>query len=226
MTKRKILIADDEANIRELLNYNLMAAGYDVIQAENGMQAVLAAQEQAPDLIILDIMMPVMDGLSACIRIKENPKTSSLPVIMLSAKGDEPDKVLGLELGADDYIVKPFGIQELLARVKAMFRRSGEKTSDGQLQCGELKLNPNNYEAKISGQKVELTLKEFELLKCLMANTGQVLTRELLLEKIWGYEYPGETRTVDVHIRHLRAKLKEYGNHIETVRGVGYRFSL
>jgi two-component system, OmpR family, alkaline phosphatase synthesis response regulator PhoP len=222
----KILIADDEKNIRELLHYNLELAGFTVLEAVNGDEAVSTAQAQKPELIILDIMMPVMDGLMACKKLKDNPSTRSIPIIMLTAKSEEADRVLGLELGADDYVVKPFGVRELVARVRALLRRTlntGEN-GEGRLSYQSLVLDTVRYTAEIDGNALELTLKEFELLRYMMSHPGQVLTREVLLEKIWGYDYMGETRTVDVHVRHLRVKLGQYQNCIETVRGVGYRF--
>jgi two-component system, OmpR family, alkaline phosphatase synthesis response regulator PhoP len=224
---QRILVADDEANIRELVRYNLELAGFSVMEAVNGEESCSLAQIERPDLIILDIMMPVLDGFKACMRLKQDKSTRSIPIIMLTAKSGEEDKVLGLEIGADDYLAKPFGVRELTARVKALLRRSAptdEKASD-VLLCGRLVLDASLYKASIDGKPLELTLKEFELLKYLMLHPEQVMTREILLEKIWGYDYAGETRTVDVHIRHLRAKLEDLQGMIETVRGVGYRFN-
>lgn len=220
-----ILVADDEANIRELVRYNLELAGFDVIEASNGEETISKALQDKPDLIILDIMMPVVDGLKTCRRLKENKATSAIPVMMLTARSGEEDKVLGLDIGADDYIVKPFGVRELTARVKALLRRTSlPEDQTRELSFGRLVLDTSKYRAKLDGRALELTLKEYELLKYLMMNAEQVLTREVLLEKIWGYDYMGETRTVDVHIRHLRAKLGDMQDRIETVRGVGYRF--
>ncbi len=221
-----VLIADDEKNIRELLRYNLELAGFTVSEAVNGEEVLAISQSVKPDLILLDIMMPVMDGLMACKKLKESASTRGIPIIMLTAKAEEADRVLGLELGADDYVVKPFGVRELVARVRALLRRtvSSGENGDGRLAYKNLVLDTVRYTAENDGVPLELTLKEFELLRYMMSHPGQVLTREVLLEKIWGYDYMGETRTVDVHVRHLRVKLGQYQGCIETVRGVGYRF--
>lgn len=224
----KILIVDDEMNIRELLRFNLAKAGYTMLEADNGHDAVKFAKQENPDLMILDLMLPGLDGLEVCKQLKGQQSTAALPIIMLTAKDDEIDKILGLELGADDYITKPFSPRELVARVKAVLRRNQkDTTTSGELSMGLLKFNFTRYEASLGAEKLELTPKEYELLKLFVTNIGKVFTREQLLEKIWGYEYFGDTRTVDVHVRHLRAKLSgnpEIANALETVRGVGYRF--
>lgn len=224
----KILIVDDETNIRELLRFNLAKAGYAILDADNGHDAVRFAKQENPDLMILDLMLPGLDGLEVCKQLKGHQNTAALPIIMLTAKDDEIDKILGLELGADDYITKPFSPRELVARVKAVLRRNQkDTTASGELSMGLLKFNFTRYEASLGSEKLELTPKEYELLKLFVTNIGKVFTREQLLEKIWGYEYFGDTRTVDVHVRHLRAKLSgnpEIANALETVRGVGYRF--
>lgn len=185
------------------------------------------------DLVLLDIMLPEVDGLEVCRRLKADPQTSGIPIIMLTAKAEEIDRVLGLELGADDYVVKPFSMRELLARVKAVLRRSAkdsqsEKGREETLKIGGLRLDFSSYQAWLHDEPIALTPKEYELLKLLVTNPGRAFTRDELLERIWGYEYYGDTRTVDVHIRHLRAKLKDDENiskAIETVRGIGYRFA-
>jgi len=224
-----ILIVDDEPMICELLSFNLHKAGYDTVQADNGHTALEIARTTKLDLIILDVMLPGIDGLEVCRTIKGQQHTAGIPIIMLTAKNDEVDKIIGLELGADDYMTKPFSPRELVARVKAVLRRSHkESRHDGELIMGKLKLNFTSYEVYLDQQKMELTPKEYELLKLFVTNIGRAYTREQLLEKVWGYEYFGDTRTVDVHVRHLRAKLAkqpEVAEAIETVRGVGYRFS-
>ena len=225
----KILLVDDEASIRELVRFNLEKAGYRVQEAADGQEAVNAIRQAKPDLVLLDLMLPGLDGLDVCRLVKGNRETSSIPIIMLTAKTEEIDKVIGLELGADDYMTKPFSPRELTARIKAVLRRSQkEQTPSGELAVGPLRFNFTRYEAWLGKEKLELTPKEYELLKLFATNTGKVFTREQLLEKVWGYEYFGDTRTVDVHVRHLRAKLAGdavFANAIETVRGVGYRLA-
>lgn len=225
MQKQKILAVDDEQNILELIRYNLHEDGYEVVTATTGEEALDILDEQRPDLIMLDIMLPGQDGLQVCKKIKNNKETSNIPIIMLTARGEEIDKVLGLEMGADDYVVKPFGVRELLARVKALLRRASihpEEEQPQQISVGKLKLDTVTYTATLDGKKLQLTLKEFELLRMLIQNKNRVLTRDHLLDKVWGYEYYGETRTVDVHIRHLRQKLGDHAGMISTVRGLGY----
>lgn len=227
----QILVVDDEASIRELLSFNLKKNGYSVETAADGREVL--AKAAGMDLVLLDIMLPEVDGLEVCRRLKADPQTSGIPIIMLTAKAEEIDRVLGLELGADDYVVKPFSMRELLARVKAVLRRSAkdsqsEKGREETLKIGGLRLDFSSYQAWLHDEPIALTPKEYELLKLLVTNPGRAFTRDELLERIWGYEYYGDTRTVDVHIRHLRAKLKGDENiskAIETVRGIGYRFA-
>lgn len=223
----KILIVEDELSIRELLKFNLQKENFLVVEADNGVDGVNLAKSERPDLILLDLMLPVMDGLDVCRAIKSNQATSGIPLIMLTAKAEEIDKVIGLELGADDYLTKPFSTRELVARVKAVLRRSQKETLPvGELAVGSLKFNFGRYEVHLNKEKLELTPKEYELLKLFATNVGKVFSREQLLDKVWGYEYYGDTRTVDVHVRHLRAKLAKdpaIAEAIETVRGVGYR---
>ena len=223
----KILIVDDEANIRQLVKYNLEKESYQVLEAEEGLQGIRLAKTEKPDLMLLDLMLPQMDGLEVCRSLKGNPATAALPIIMLTAKSEEIDKVIGLELGADDYMTKPFSPRELVARVKAVLRRSQKEASlPGELSVGRLRFNFSRYEVYMGTAKLELTPKEYELLKMLATNLGKVFTREQLLEKVWGYEYFGDTRTVDVHVRHLRAKMAgdpETADALETIRGFGYR---
>lgn len=229
MADEKVLIVDDEEHIVELLQFNLVNAGYKVITANNGLDALKKVKENKPDLLLLDLMLPGMDGLDVCKEIKRDKETSKTSIIMLTAKSEELDKILGLELGADDYITKPFSIRELLARVKAVLRRSNsDEISEEIYELGRLKVDFERHEVLINNEKVELTLKEFELLEILIKNKGKILRRETLLDKVWGYEYIGETRTVDVHIRYLRKKVEDDDKNpkfIETIRGVGYRFN-
>lgn len=223
----KILVIDDEENIRLLLKYNLESSGYAVLLGKTGAEALELAVKEKPDLILLDLMLPDLDGMEVCRRLKGDTATTSIPIAMLTARSEEIDKVLGLEIGADDYITKPFSIREMLARINAILRRTASVTN-GQgdvLVLGDLTIDKKKYKAFLNDEPLALTLKEFELLSYLAGHPGQVLKRDLILEQIWGYEYCGETRTVDVHIRHLRAKLVDDGKkYIETVRGVGYRF--
>ena len=229
MADEKVLIVDDEEHIVELLQFNLVNAGYKVITANNGLDALKKVKENKPDLLLLDLMLPGMDGLDVCKEIKRDKETSKTSIIRLTAKSEELDKILGLELGADDYITKPFSIRELLARVKAVLRRSNsDEISEEIYELGRLKVDFERHEVLINNEKVELTLKEFELLEILIKNKGKILRRETLLDKVWGYEYIGETRTVDVHIRYLRKKIEDDDKNpkfIETIRGVGYRFN-
>lgn len=230
MAEGKVLVVDDEEHIVELLKFNLENTGYKVITANNGNDAVTLAKENKPDLVLLDLMIPGMDGFDVCKEIKRNADIRKTAIIMLTAKGEEFDKILGLELGADDYITKPFSIRELLARVKAVLRRSANVKAEeiNVFESGHLNVNFERHEVKVNGEKVDMTLKEFELLEILIKNRGKILQRETLLDKVWGYEYIGETRTVDVHIRYLRKKIEKDDKNpkfIETIRGVGYRFS-
>ncbi|TEB06620.1 Transcriptional regulatory protein YycF [Pelotomaculum schinkii] len=228
-----VLVVDDETNIIELLKFNLGKDGYQVVGLTNGRDAVNFTEEAKPDLIILDIMLPQMDGYEVLRTLRAKPETSAIPVIMLSAKGELVDKILGLELGADDYITKPFSPREVLARVKARLRRkvslsiAQQEIKPSEIIINHLIIRPEKYEAVMEGNKIDLTPKEFELLHLLALNPGRVFTRDILLERIWGYDYARETRTVDVHIRYLRQKLERdpaVPEYIETVRGVGYRF--
>ncbi|MBW6409812.1 response regulator transcription factor [Clostridium weizhouense] len=230
MAEEKVLIVDDEEHIIELLKFNLMNAGYKVFEAYNGIDALKIAKEENPNLVLLDLMLPGIDGFDVCKEIKRNKNTKNISIIMLTAKGEEIDKILGLELGADDYITKPFSVRELLARVKAVLRRaySNIDFDENIYESQSLKVDFERHEVFVNNNKIELTLKEFELLQILIKNKGKILQRETLLDKIWGYEYIGETRTVDVHIRYLRKKIEADDKNpkfIETIRGVGYRFN-
>lgn len=229
MANEKILVVDDEEHIVELIKYNLLGAGYKVLSCNNGADAIKLAIKEKPALILLDLMIPEKDGYDVCKEVRAKSEIKDASIIMLTAKGEEFDKILGLELGADDYITKPFSIRELLARVKAVLRRRVSIYEESSsMTFGELTANFEKREIIIKDKKIELTLKEFELLEMLIKNRGKILTRETLLDKIWGYEYIGETRTVDVHIRYLRKKIEEDDKnpkYIETIRGVGYRFN-
>lgn len=230
MAKEKILIVDDEEHIIELLKFNLLNAGYDVLTANNGVDAVKIARMERPSLLLLDLMLPGIDGFDVCKEVKKDNEMKRTSIIMLTAKGEELDKILGLELGADDYITKPFSVRELLARVKAVLRRtsSSNEIDEDVYESKSLKVDFERHEVYVSDEKIDLTLKEFELLQILIKNKGRILKRETLLDKIWGYEYIGETRTVDVHIRYLRKKIEKDDKNpkfIETIRGVGYRFN-
>ncbi len=227
--KEKILIVDDEKDIVKMLDYNLKKEGYRTISAHDGEKALDFTRRDAPDLIILDLMLPGMDGLEVCKNLKGDTKTAHIPVIMLTAKAQEADKIVGLELGADDYITKPFSPRELVARVKAVLRRSKEKENLPELlRIGSLTIDFSKIQARIKDKPVELTSKEFELLKTLIKARGRVLSRDYLLDNIWGLDQSLEiqTRTVDVHIRTLRKKLKGEAKHIITVKNYGYRFEM
>ena len=225
----KILIVDDEKNIVNILKFNLQKEGYQTIEAYDGEEALHKIDNESPDLILLDIMMPILDGFSVCSKVRRNLMT---PIIMLTAKSEEIDKVLGLELGADDYMTKPFSVRELLARIKANLRKSTKDLANSIqndiIKGGSIELNIDNYEVKINGKKVELTLREFELLKFLMYSPNKIFTREELLLKVWRYEYFGDIRTVDVTVRRMREKIEEnpsYPIYVSTKRGVGYYFN-
>jgi len=227
---RKILIVDDEKPIVDLISFNLKKEGHETIEAHDGEEAYNLALSEKPDLILLDVMLPKMDGFTVCRKLREKIST---PIIMITAKEEEVDKVLGLELGADDYMTKPFGIRELIARVKANLRRTeievqvDNQDSQDEMKIGELVINFTSYEVSKNNKVIELTLREFELLKFLANYSGQVFSREALLEKVWGYEYYGDMRTVDVTVRRLREKIENNAaepEYILTKRGVGYYF--
>ena len=220
----KILIVEDEANIRELISYNLINNNYKVIEAEDGIAGLELAVREKPDLILLDLMLPGRNGMDICRELRE--KGSKIPIIILTAKNEDIDKVMGLEFGADDYMTKPFSVHELLARIKAVLRRSELNHEVKSIARGDLTIHIERHEVLLNNTPVELSLKEFELLKTLAENKGMVMTRDQLLDKIWGIDYDGENRTVDVHIRYLRKKLGDEegdGKYIQTVRGVGYK---
>ena len=219
-----ILVVDDEKEIADVVELYLQNDQYKVFKFYNGQDALDCINNMKIDLAILDIMLPGEDGLEILSRLKASEVTKEIPVIMVTAKGAEYDKVMGLDCGADDYITKPFGMMEFIARVRAVLRRAGKEEKENDvLETGDLQIQVKQHQVLAKGEKVTLTLKEFELLKFLMENKGIVLTRDRLLGHVWGYDFDGETRTVDVHVRTLRQKLGECGELIETVRGVGYR---
>ncbi|HAG10309.1 MAG TPA: DNA-binding response regulator [Desulfotomaculum sp.] len=225
----RILVVDDEEHIVELVRFNLEREGFEVIASGDGDAALKKVSSEQPDLIILDLMLPGQDGLSVCRILRSDPNTRGIPVIILSARTEEIDRILGLEMGADDYVTKPFSPRELVARVKARLRRDA-KTQDslsGQFARGPMVIDPERFSVTVNGIKYDLTPKEFDLLYILAREPGRVFSREYLLERIWGYDYIGDSRTVDVHIRHIRQKLEQVSESpqfVETVRGVGYRF--
>lgn len=218
-----IYILEDDASIRKLVVYTLQSQGMEAQGFDRPSQFWEAMEKGSPELVLLDIMLPEEDGLQVLKRLRSMPATKTLPVIMLTAKSTEYDKVLGLDEGADDYVAKPFGMMELLSRIRALLRRT--ETENGTLRCGILEVDPGQHIVRVRGQETILTQKEFEVLCLLLRNPGQVLSREQLIENVWGYAFTGESRTVDVHVRTLRQKLGEAGAYIETVRGYGYKIS-
>ena len=218
-----IYCVEDDKSIREIEMYTLQSTGFETKGFEDGHSFFEELKEKKPDLILLDVMLPDEDGISILTKLKKNPYTNDIPVIIASAKGEEYDKIKGLDTGADDYLAKPFGMMEMISRIKAVLRRSIHAVSSN-LTSGNIEMDLNSHIVKVNGEQVDLTLKEYELLKLFISHPGIVYSREALLNKIWEVEYYGETRTVDVHIRTLRSKLMEEGNRITTVRGVGYRY--
>lgn len=218
---QKILVVDDEQSIVTLLQFNLEQSGYSVVVALDGKEALEIAKREKPDLMILDLMLPELSGLEVCKELRQ--AKINTPILMLTAKDDELDKIIGLELGADDYLTKPFSPREVVARVKAILRRSQaqDESVQGKINIGKLEIIPDNYEAFFEGESLVLTPKEFELLLYLAQHKGRVLTREQLLNAIWNYDFVGDTRIVDVHISHLRDKIKS--SYIKTIRGLGYK---
>ena len=219
---KTIYVVEDDANIREIEIFALKNSGYDAIGFECASDFLTCIQSQKPSLILLDIMLPDEDGICVLETLRKQPDTQELPIILVTAKTTEIDKVKGLDMGADDYITKPFGVMELISRVKALLRRAQPKKEEDAFVIGDIVLSKGKRSCQVAGEEVELTYKEFELLTLLMQNVGIVLTRDALMEKIWGIDFLGESRTLDVHIKTLRKKLGDAGKHIKTVRNVGY----
>jgi two-component system, OmpR family, phosphate regulon response regulator PhoB len=224
----RVLIVEDERDIRDLVVLHLRRDGYEVTSAGSGEEALAQVRQSPPDLIVLDLMLPAMSGLEVCRRLRQEPATATLPILMLTAKADEVDRVVGLELGADDYVVKPFSPKELLARVRAVLRRSRPGPNVAPMAFGALTIDPGTHRVFVAGAPVALTPKEFDLLRALAGARGRVLSREFLLDRVWGYSRADEieSRTVDVHVRRLRVKLGSEGRRILTVKSVGYRLDL
>ena len=220
----KILIVEDDPDIRELLRFNLEKAGYTLFLAEDGEKALTLARKHSPDIILLDLMLPGVDGLEVCRTLKKDPELQRIPVIMVTAKGEEMDRVVGLELGADDYVVKPFSLREVVLRIRKILDRGERQTAPSILKADPLVLDLDAHTARLDDQFLELTATEFRLLTYLLRHRGRVQTREMLLDRVWGYSFEGYARTIDTHIRRVRKKMGEAQNLIETVRGVGYRF--
>jgi DNA-binding response OmpR family regulator len=224
----KILVVEDEETVLETLAYNLEQEGYKVLTASDGEEALRLIRAKKPDLVVLDIMLPRLDGLAVCRLVRKDPDVAHTPIIMLTARGTQGDKMVGLDSGADDYITKPFGLGEFLARVRAVLRRTpGQLITEQALDVGDIRIDLAARRAYRKGEELQLSHKEFDLLVELMRNQGAVLSRDLILSRVWGYDYYGDSRTVDVHVRWLRQKIEDDPSnprHIITVRGVGYRF--
>jgi DNA-binding response OmpR family regulator len=219
-----VLIVDDDPDIQQLVTYNLKQAGFDVSTAATGRQALEAVQKQPPDLIILDLMLPDVDGVEVCRTLRQRESSRRIPIVMLTARGDEIDRVIGFELGADDYVMKPFSPRELVLRVKSIFRRTKDECT-GLLRLGRIHLYPERRQVFVGTQQIILTAKEFDLLQELIRARGNVLTRDVLMDRVWGYHGEATSRTLDTHVRRLREKLGTEGVHVKTVRGVGYRMA-
>ncbi|MGO9311349.1 MAG: response regulator [Syntrophobacteraceae bacterium] len=225
MNQSKILVVEDDHDIAQLLAITMKKAGYEVAVTENGYEALNSIRRHPPDLVILDLMIPGIDGFEVCKEMKRDPKTGAVPVLIVTARGEEIDRIIGLELGADDYVVKPFSPRELLLRVRAILRRAGQEYHPAAMFKQEgLEIDSEGHRVRLNGQEIILTATEFKLLTELANSQGKVLNREQLLDRVWGYHFEGYARTVDTHIRRLRQKLLSCADWIETVRGVGYRF--
>ena len=223
MSEATILIVEDERDIRELLAYSLGREGFAVIEADNGVSALHLAGMKRPDLVLLDLMLPGMDGLTVCRQMRRAPETADIPVIMLTAKGEEVDRIVGLELGAADYIVKPFSLREVALRIRAVLKRGNAQPKPSLLHCGPITVDPVSHSVRVDGNEVDLTVTEFRLLEDLLQNQGKVRDREQILTAVWGNSFEGYSRTVDTHVRRMRAKLGKGAEMIETIRGIGYR---
>ncbi|MGV8075372.1 MAG: response regulator [Syntrophobacteraceae bacterium] len=226
MSKTRILIVEDETDILNLLTYNIQSAGFKVLTATDGYTALAVARQDLPHLVVLDLMLPGIDGFEVCKELKRNTQTRNIPVIMLTAKGEEIDRIVGLELGADDYVVKPFSPRELVLRIRAVLRRTTQEATSSEAirQVEGLRVDFEAHKVRVDDEEVELTATEFKLLSELIRNPGKVQTRDQLLDRVWAYQFDGYARTVDTHVRRLRQKLGPYSDWIETVRGIGYRF--
>ena len=223
--RQTILVVDDEPDIVEIIQYNLEKSGFDVIVAADGPAALEKARDETPDLIVLDLMLPGLEGTDVCRILKQEERTRSIPILMLTAKSEEIDRIIGLELGADDYVVKPFSPREIALRIRNILRRRSAPETPGPVRAGPLVIDVEGHHVSVSGSTVSLTATEFKLLAILFQRRGRVQTREVLLDVVWGYDYMGYGRTVDAHIKRLREKLGEAAGMVETVRGVGYRFT-
>lgn len=223
--RQTILVVDDEPDIVEIIQYNLEKSGFDVIVAADGSAALEKARNEAPDLIVLDLMLPGLEGTDVCRILKQDERTRFIPILMLTAKSEEIDRIIGLELGADDYVVKPFSPREIALRIRNILRRRTAPETAGPVRAGPLVIDVEGHHVSVSGSTVSLTATEFKLLAVLFQRRGRVQTREALLDVVWGYDYMGYGRTVDAHIKRLREKLGEAAGMVETVRGVGYRFA-
>lgn len=219
----RVLIVDDEEAILELLDYNLKKEGFEVVRAADGRTALATAFQQDFQLIILDLMLPDMDGLDICRQLRAEARTKTIPLLMLTARSEVPDRIAGLDLGADDYVTKPFHAGELMARVRAALRRKQVDKTGAPIRTGNLLVDESRFLVEVDGTRVELTQKEFQILTCLLRNRGKVLTRNQILDDVWGYDYFGEARTIDVHIRRLRQKMDGMRPRLLTVRGLGYK---
>jgi two-component system, OmpR family, phosphate regulon response regulator PhoB len=225
MGKPTVLVVEDERDIQDLVEFNLRQAGYKVLKAGDGLEGLRLAQTETPDLVVLDLMLPGMDGKEVCRRLKQGESTRGIPVLMLTALAEETDRIIGFEIGADDYLTKPFSPRELSLRIQAILRRTAEPDAPGGLLRRDgLFIDPDRHLVEVEGQAVELTATEFRLLHHLASHAGKVQTREVLLERVWGYAYEGYARTVDTHVRRLRKKLGGLSEAIETIRGIGYRY--
>ena len=228
-SKQEILIVEDEKDIRELVQFHLERSGFATSSASDGQEAFKQIQKSLPDLILLDLMLPQMDGKELTKILKAREETRNIPIVMLTAKNEEVDRIIGFELGADDYIPKPFSPRELVLRIKAVLKRTDKKTETGealQIHVGDLEIDENNYQAKLKGKLMDLTKTEFSLLRELLKAKGKLKTRDALLEAVWGFDSYGDSRTIDTHLSRLRQKLGKIGERIETVRGVGFRFRI
>ena len=224
---KHVLLVEDEPDLNETISFNLDSEGYEVASVFNGKDALKAIEKKKPDLILLDLMLPDMSGLEICRELRSSKKTKKIPIMMVTAKGEEVDRIVGFELGADDYIVKPFSIREFMLRVSAMLKRTDNKTDADEdlITFDSLEIDLAAHRVKLDDQEISLTAKEFALLQYLTERMGRVQTRDALLDEVWGYNSEVTTRTVDTHVKRLRSKLKHVGSNIETVRGVGYRFN-